>query len=587
MGLDSRSFPPRVCLTQESQNSMEGFSNSHSVFHWLFQASRNWSGISTLLDGMKHHLLQLPHSGEKSSIQLINEHGEMIKDYDAIFRELFCVAALTLSEQLGEHITSMGVLWDDVLSTGAYRVRATPRLRRPRSPVSESEITVKVEDHAGADAAEKGFPGSQTECGRGSLMLLVRQVHTGRDADRLTAAGFRFAELHQVSHLIQASMQIQSCDFEKTLQSLATYAGQDKRQAPGSYIALFAVRARVDSRGFEVLVHKEARHVLPSERLQMGILEARQVDFLRQFQGMPVSSLVPRLFDADVAPVSSNERAFARQMGETIKSLRKSIKDPLFEQAVLSPTIVHLPGHDSQAKAVMITLRLVVPIHSALSSPDCEFVSLCILKMHQAPDYSNHEFTRGVHREFGSLVQTRRENSSEQGRRPRALNIWPFASSKSSSARDFKRNPIMALTKNPSSPISGRSSSTVNLCPPNSSGRPRSIDTVEEPGKPKSEDDWRAAPPSFGGILVFKEVTVNVDKTQRGHGDGKSQDTIVVETSDGLQADSTSSIEMQPMVNIGTNAHVGSQDAKKVDGNVSSSLTYVDILFAEAVGGGL
>lgn len=529
---------------------------------------------------MKHHLLQLPHSrGEKSGIQLINEHGEMIKDYDAIFRELFCVAALTLSEQLGEHITSMGVLWDDVLSTGAYRARVMPRLRRPRSPISDSESTAKEEDQGGVDAAEKGFPAYQTECGRGSLMLLVRQVYTGRDADRLTSAGFRFAELHQVSSLIQASMQIQSNDFEKTLRGLETYAGQGKRQSSGSYIGLFAVRARVDSRGFQVLVHKGARHVLPSERLHTGSIDKWQVDFLRQFQGMPVSSLVPRLFDDDVAPASSNEKAFARQMGETIKSLRKSIKDPLFEKAVLSPTVVHLPGHESQAEAVMITLRLVVPIHSVLSSADCEFVPLSILKMHQASDGWHQEFTRGVHREFGSLVQSRHANTSEQGRRSRAFNFWPFASLKTSSNKHVKRNPMMVLTQNPSS--------TVNLCPPDSAGRPRSVDTVDEISKPKSQDDWRTAPPSYGGILVFKEVTVNVDKSEGGRGDGKGQDTMVIETSDGLQTASMSSIELQPMTNIGTDAHIGSQDTGKVDGNMSNTVTFVDILFAEAVGSGL
>ncbi|EEU34513.1 uncharacterized protein NECHADRAFT_54441 [Fusarium vanettenii 77-13-4] len=588
--VDPDGLMPSVAITDSflEKNSREGFSNTHPVFHWLFQASRNWSGISTLLDGMKHHLLQLPHSGgEKSGIQLINEHGEMIKDYDAIFRELFCVAALTLSEQLGEHITSMGVLWDDVLSTGAYRARVMPRLRRPRSPISDSESTAKEEDQAGVDAAEKGFPGYQTECGRGSLMLLVRRVRTSRDADRLTSAGFRFAELHQVSNLIQASMQIQSNDFEKTLRGLETYAGQDKRQSSGSYIGLFAVRARVDSRGFQVLVHKGARHVLPSERLHTGSIDKWQVDFLRQFQGMPVSSLVPRLFDDDVAPASSNEKAFARQMGETIKSLRKSIKDPLFEQAVLSPTVVHLPGHESQAEAVMITLRLVVPIHSVLSSADCEFVPLSILKMHQASDGWHQEFTRDVHREFGSLVQSCRANTGEQGRRSREFSFWPFASLKTSSNIHVKRNPMMVLTKNPSSPASARSSSTVNLCPPNSAGRPRSVDTMDEINKPKSQDDWRTAPPSYGGILVFKEVTVNVDKSEGGRGDGKGQDTMVIETSDGLQTASMSSIELQPMTNIGTDAHIGSQDTGKVDGNMSNTETFVDILFAEAVGSGL
>ncbi|KAJ3548764.1 hypothetical protein NM208_g844 [Fusarium decemcellulare] len=571
--VDTDGLIPSAAITDSflEKDNKEGFSNTHPIFHWIFQASRNWSGITPLLDGMKHHLLELPSSGrDNRGIQLVTEHGEMIEDYDITFRELFCVTASRLAEQLDDHITSMGVLWDDILSTGAYRGRETMKPRRPRSPVSDATTNG---GQPGINAAEKGLPGWQPEYGRGSLMLLVRQLQTDRDADRLTSAGFRFAEVHQVSNLIQASMEIQSNNFESTLRGLAMYASKDRQQPSGAYVGLFAVRARVDSRGFQVLVHKGVRHILPSERLEIGRLEKWHMDFLREFEGMPVSSLVPRLFDDDVAPTSPKAKAFAKQMGQAIKSLRKSIKEPLFEHAVLSPTIVDTSGRDG-AEAAMITLRLMVPIHSVLSSPDCEFVPLSILKMHVASDRSQQEFTRGVHREFGSLVQSHRGNTTQEDRPRRSFNIWPFRSPKTCPVTDFDMKPIGKMERISSSSASARSSSTVNLCPPKSSNRLSSFDTAEEFIKPKSQDDWRAAPAPYGGILVSKEITVNVDKRQQDDRDVR-----------GVQkTTSTSIVELQP---IGTDAEVGAQVSNEVkiyNGDISDIPTFVDILLAETVG---
>ncbi|RSL86103.1 hypothetical protein CDV31_016451 [Fusarium ambrosium] len=517
---------------------------------FLEKASRNWGGISTLLDSMKYHLLQLPHLGSgKSGVQLVDEHGEVIKDYDVIFRELFCIATLALAEKLGEPMASMGVLWDDILPTGAFRRRETLRQKQHGSPRTENGSTAKGEDGGGVGVAEQGLSGWRAECGRGALMFLVRRVQEGRDVDRLTSAGFRFAELHQVSHIIQARMQIQSNDFESVLYRLAMYAGQDRRWPSGACIGLFAVRAPVDCHGFQVLVRKGARHALPSKSLEMDTIEGWHVDFLRQFQGIPVSSLVFRLSDACVAPASSKEEAFARQIGEAIRSLRKFMKEPLFEQAVLSPTIVHLPGRDDQAQAVMITLQLVVPIHSVLSSPDYEFVSLDLLKMYQVSDNWHQEFMRGVHREFGALL----------------LAAAIFQDSFSDA---------------PGQKLNGDIGQKLDLT------RFGTVKLDDDLAKPRSCDDWRTPPP-FGGILVFKEVTVNINEGQGGDGDRKSQDITAVETPNGPHTASMPGIELQPMAYryMGTNAHIGSQ-VSKVDGDVSNIATFIDTLLEEAVRGG-
>ncbi|KAH8679444.1 hypothetical protein BGZ61DRAFT_396378 [Ilyonectria robusta] len=605
--VDPDGFVPSAAVTDSflEKNAKERFGNDHPLFHWMFQASRNWSGISSLLAGMRHHLLLLPRSGRDhdagAGIQLSNEHGEIIDNYDIIFRELFCLAAMTLAERLNEDITSVGFLWDEILSTGAFYERPQARMRKssrnPGKPEKE-EDNRSDEDQSGIDMSEKGLPSWQQGYGRGSLMFLVRRVETDRDADRLTSAGYRFAELHQVSDSIRTNMQIRSPDFESTLRSMATFSTQETRVSSGVHLGFFAVRARVDnSRGFEVLVRKGARNLLPSVGLQLETVQRWHVDFLRQLEGMPVSSVVPQLFDADIAPESPRAEAFARQLGEAIRTLRNSIKDPLFEDAVLSSTIVRLPCHDDQGQAetAMITLQLVVPIHSVLSTPDFEFVSLGVLKMHQVSEQYHQAFTRGVHQEFGPIVKSviPPEDFSREGHSRLASLVWPFRRSKTVAAIRMNDKSMATVARRRVSSDSARSSSTINLCPPGSGMRAQSVDTVDESGMYPSSDDSRVSPPSYGGILVFQEVTVNIEKGDLGSGErqypgtSESQEAIVAEGTHGSRnRSSVVGIELQPMGRVVTDVHVGAQVSSNVEvhsGDMSSVLTFVDILFAESV----
>ena len=57
------SFAPRPVSSYSFQSSKEKFDTNHPLFHWMFRASRNWSGIQPLIDGMAHHLSQLPRQG--------------------------------------------------------------------------------------------------------------------------------------------------------------------------------------------------------------------------------------------------------------------------------------------------------------------------------------------------------------------------------------------------------------------------------------------------------------------------------------------------------------------------------------------
>lgn len=538
---------------------------------------------------MKHHITQLPHSSHskdgRRGIELINNHGEMIAGYDVIFRELFCLAAAALGDRLREHLTSVGVLWDEILPTGKVTKRSQPQKSHPGSPSAENVETVE-EEPSRLDMAEKGLRPRQEEYGSGSLMFLVRRVETDREAERLVAAGYRFAEPHQVSEIIRTSMQIQSPAFESKIRDMVTFADHQNRLESGIHLGFFAVRARVHH-GFEILVRKGARNLLPSMALPMKSMEQGHIEFLRHLDGLAVPEVLRRLKIEDGPARSSEEVRFAKRLDKAIKTLREWIQEPLFEDAVLTSTVVRLPFRNEgrQRETVMMVLRLVIPIHSVISSPNCEWVPLSFFKMRQILDDCQQDFMRGVHREFGPIVRiTGRSGNGPEEKTP------GFSSRLTSK---LKSNPTATVIgRRSSSPDSTRSSSTINLCPPGGGNRSQSMDTVDDVSPFRSRENSHQAPPppSYGGIMVFQEITINVEQGQsptRKYPGRRSQETVVGDTLSMQRKPSTASgIELRPLSLARSNVMVGSNGSNNTEataGDASSVASFVDVLFAECV----
>lgn len=540
--------------------------------------------ISSLIGGIKQHISQLPHTRThkdgRHGIKLVSEHGEMIEGYDMIFRELFCLAAAALADRLREDLASIGVLWDEILPTGSNGRRTRPQLRKSSSAgiITSDGSDANEDSHSSLDLAEKGVGAWQQAYGRGSLMFLVRRTESDRDSERLVSAGYRFAELHQVSDIIRSSMQIQSHEFETKLRDMSTYTGEQNQNRPGVHLGFFAIRARVSS-GFEILVRQGARNLLPTMPLPLNSLEDWHMHYLAKFDNMSVSKIAHKC--KEDSQRSTREAEFAGQLTEAIESLREWAQEPLFDDAVLTSTTVRIPcrGEEGRAEATMIAMRLVIPIHSVLSSPNCEFVPLGFFKMCQVSEKFHQEFARGVHREFGHVIKAAgRHGGSPGSRAGLPSNLWPFGRSDSSKGprRKGKSTPNI-VERRTSSPDSTRSSSTINLCPPSYANRTRSIDSTDGSGIYQARDGSSQAAPSYGGIMVFQEITIDVEGKEAGRVQSKgseSSDTMTIE-----KTSPAAGIELQSMGHIGTNvqAQVGARNGP------AHFASFVDVLFAETV----
>ncbi|KAK2044341.1 hypothetical protein LZ31DRAFT_522855 [Colletotrichum somersetense] len=523
----------KITDTFLEKNASDNFNVAHPLFLWMFQASRNWPGISTLVGGMANHLAHLPRCGRdrdtRAGIQLINDHGELIENYDVIFRELFCVAAVGLAEKMKEHLTSVGVLWDEILPTGASGERpgydtgsrdAAPVLR-PDGVVRKVEASSISPDLTEKGISHRGFH----EFGRGSLMFLVRRVQTGREIERLEAAGYRFAELRQVSNIIGTSMQIKSAELESKLYNMAAYADDNNQLEPGVHMGFFGIRARVGSYGFDVAVQRGARHLLPSVQMPIDRIEQWHLDFLRPLDRLNTISVTKAL--ASLGTVDSREAQFASYLAESLDTLRTWIDDPIFSEAVLTSTVVTLPAiqvPDEPSPPLptsLIVFRLVIPIHVNFTSPKCEFIPLNFFKVHQlvGRDTSRHlAFTQSVHRELAPVLQSVPSEKPSPALNSRRHSRYSsrfasFARPNSMCPMDSEGKPVSAaLGRSSMGTHSNGSSSTLKLWTAGRNSDARSPGALSFDAAPPAYTNHEPANQSspFGGIMVSEEIRVEV-----------------------------------------------------------------------------
>ncbi|CAK7274737.1 hypothetical protein SEPCBS119000_006326 [Sporothrix epigloea] len=587
----------KITETFVGRSAHEALTVQHPLFQWMFRASRNWASIEPIISGMRSHLAHLPNKkgardesgrgGPRNNthntdgVQLISDHGEPIENYEAVLCELFCTAAEALSIKLKVPLGNVGTLWDEILATGdsgsirgAAASRSAARKQRKIEQIlmtsggmggrgetrnghnnnnnsTSNAAATEFRSHkelANMDSSELAEMGIRrpsaaaaaaaaartSEYGRGSLMFLVRHVDNVRELGDLEAAGYRFAELRHVCGIIGPSMQIKAWNLETKLRAMQTYARESPMLEAGVHLGLFAVRAQVGGVGFDVLVDREARNLLPSVPMPFTTLEPWQLAFLRQVDHLTADRAIRHL--ATIKTQAPKEAYFASQLVDAIHALRHGLADDaIFDDAVLSAKVVEVPCRrladgSGSSMAAMIALCCVVPIHQNISSETCELVPLSFFKVHQLVDPdSPHQldFLRSLHRDIYPLINAvpkpaaasaapgspgaysrRLHNlSSRLGRRGDSGNYHHHHGSRMGTARasspsgSFKAGSTKELWtgSRPSSDTSTQPSSADLYAQAMMGGDPASLMSPIQS--------------SFGGIMVSQEITVDVHAT--------------------------------------------------------------------------
>lgn len=467
------------------------FTTAHPLFHWMYRASRDWSSVSSLLPWMSDHITNLPrHGRDRSAVKMYEENGQLVGSHATIFRELFCLAASSLAGKMSEDVTNAGTLWDEIFHTGA---ESSPFYPAPStSDMASKGPTPGNYSTEDASDLEKGLGHRHDSYGQGCIMFLVRHVESDSAVAKLEAAGFRFADTHRVVDIIKSSMQIKTLQLEEKLRTMSSYAPEDGLVEPGVHVGVFAIRARLDRFGFDVLVHRQKRMSLPTGRLPYKRLEQWQLDFLSGLDGLYMQTLLIRL--ASATEYTPRQTEFATQLRRSITKLMSHFTIAMGDGARLSSKVVQIPSAPGEkgedVSCSIITLQILLDIGSnAESSRHC-FIPLQLLKVHQfILDSSPHKatFSRALHREMAAVI-------SYAPRHPAVVN-----------ERRQGRTPSASSTRELCTPVASQGEEM-------SSGRTSSSHD-KEADRPSTQHGRK---PSiiFGGIMVSQEIAIQVeDKT--------------------------------------------------------------------------
>jgi hypothetical protein len=350
-------------------------------------------------------------------------------------------------------------------------------------------------------------------------MFLVRRVDSKKEVPRLEASGFRFAEIHQVVGLIRSSMHIKTPDLEACLRNMSNQKDKTSMLSSGYHVGMFAVRARIDKGGFDVLVQKTARNLLPSVPFPMDTLNSSNIGILNDLRGLPLSTVLHRLQNHQ--STSTPGYMFASLLRDAVSSLRDSLGDETFDNATLLPKEVRLPcapstsGKKSLSKCTLIAFQLFLPIHANVLSPDCEFTPLNFFKMRQLTyDGSSHnvEFSHMVHRDISSTaheLSSQRYNTANQG----DSNTLSRAVSKLKNNLPSHRSRMASISIPPTrsqerlSKVASHPSSLYHG-DDGSFDDARKLSSISQTYPVK--DDQGKKLHVYGGIMVSQEVSINV-----------------------------------------------------------------------------
>ncbi|KAI0411355.1 hypothetical protein F5X98DRAFT_368119 [Xylaria grammica] len=504
------------------------FSIENPLFQWMFQASRNWNTISGMITSMTTHLAHL--SGNSR-------------------------AAANLAVRLKEQLPNVGVLWDDILSTGKTRQYY------PNENLSAS-------------------------CERGESRSIIRRLEHSSDVEKLEAAGFRFADIHQ----------IKTPNLTHILTNMATYA-EHTMIDPVVHLGFFGIRA----------LEKEAQR-----------LEPWHSEFLRQYDGLNVPLLQKRLRDP-TKKRTQQEVDFASSLTGAINALRAQIENQrIFDEAALSCRTVQVPcrsrlGPNAAEECTMIVLQIVIPIHYSLHGSGCEFIPLSFFKVHQMV-YMNSPyqtaFTQHLHRELVPTIKSIQATTHKPGQQQtpiggsrgwrsdvrrfaHGLRVWRNSDS---CAIDADGNPIPTkigtkLSRN----TTNQTSSTLRLWSREDSKiKNASHETLPE--RPEGNRKSRTVS-SLGGILVSQEIKVAISRAEEA--DTRSLDLGQQSEDPGLsppqhlatssskrdghvrtKTDTSNRFELDSLGETKTNADMTMGLTAEASGSANEVKTFVDELFS-------
>jgi len=462
------------------------FSIEHPVFCWIYRASRYWQSVADLIPSMRTHIRtgSFTKYNRSNSTAMARESPDGTGDYSQVFKELFCVAAQDLASMIQEPLEKLGVLYDEIINTGTVKKNAQGSMFSRNWPAAED-----------LERANRVMT-----LGRGQLLFVIRKVDRLESA-QLQASGFRFAPVHQVLEHLARSMQVTVEELRPQLEKMKEFPFRSKMLGPGVYLSCFALRP-LYQRGFDILVNKDAKNLLPTVGLNCLSLEPWQINIIKRLDNWTVSRCLQWLsteIQTMLVSLSEREKDFFGLLFNATYILSQQVNEDFFQSARLTSQVMRAPCFNEETgmtgQAEVIAFRIIIDVHqSSLLNERMTFTPtrFFLCQQHVYPKSPDHGiFARRVHQEFASVLERSDRNAERAS-----------TNSKSKGVRElFRRTPVSprlsTLGSNP-----GRRGSSPSTSRGDASSEK---DLIEETGSTP-----------FGGIHVSNEVTIDVSQAQDG-----------------------------------------------------------------------
>ena len=350
---------------------------------------------------------------------------------------------------------------------------------------------------------------------------------------RLQSQGFSFAPVNNVLGDLAHSMQISSAELKPYLDDLSVYQDMPKGMTAGVHIASFVLKPRIG--GFEVLVRKDLRNLLPSVRLSTGKLDRWHTAFLAAYDDWDVHSLLNHWkLERNLNKFPPDQKEFVVELCNAMRQLQSRIGDKLFQHGRLIARPFQGPCRSSSRdkdtekvshqSATVIAFRFMADIHYIHPAVDQDtFVPTRIFLAQQhcyagSPDH--HVFASHVREEFAFLYEAADLYSPEQGQG----STFKFDQKVPSRKPSFLRKSTKTKTRNciaaSPQPLSSKNSD-VTLAS-TAAGSPKLSNAGQKQNHDRKNSNYNhnaksplmpnAAEPPSGGIHVSSQIEVKISE---------------------------------------------------------------------------
>lgn len=402
---------------------------------------------------------------------------------------MFLVAAGDLADALQEPLQNIGILFEDIMSTGTMRKRS----RRLFSRSPELNLLDRTEQASPTDLF-----------GRGQLLFLVRRA-SRQEAIKIQSAGYRFANVSNVIDFLARSMEVTQKELLPRLERMEAQAGKSNMLKPGVHLAIFGLR--VMPKRFEVLVRSDAKNLLPT--MQLGLpkivpqIEQWHLDIFNTLDNMNSVECKAKIVTLRSHSNTDDKDAFLQQLYGGVHELFRGMPDELRSDARLMARpfrapCCSTPENPNPERAYVVAFRAILDMHQPIVlGQNCEFVStkLFLCQQRSYKDATDHDtFTRRVRKEFAGLLEVIEF--------PQALSVSTRHHSMSHAG--FLQRPFSRRPTAPSTPSRNRPAS--------------SEDIVSSDGSSSKNLGCDRSTHSFGGIHVSNEVSIDISDNPLGEG---------------------------------------------------------------------